>query len=50
MSIVKRLFPAPEDGFRRRQFRALIAALIVGVICAAVLALVLYLLHSSHKR
>jgi len=43
MPIENRLFPAPGDSFRRRQFRALKVAVIVGLACAAVLALLLYL-------
>lgn len=38
------LFPAPGDSLRRRQFRALKVAVIVGLICATVLALLLYVL------
>ena len=49
MLFEKRLFPDPGDSFRRRQFRALIAALVVGLICAAVLAVVLYLLYWKQK-
>ena len=49
MSIENRLFPEPRDSFRRRQFRALKAALIVGLVCAAVLALALYALYSKQK-
>ncbi len=49
MSIENRLFPDPGDSFRRRQFRALKVAVIVGVICAVVMALVLYLLYSKQK-
>jgi hypothetical protein len=47
MSIENRLFPDPGDSFRRRQFRALKAALLVGLVCAAVLALLLYALYSK---
>ena len=46
-SIQRRLFPCPGDSFRRRQFRALKAALIVGLLSAAVMTLVLYLVHSK---
>jgi high-affinity Fe2+/Pb2+ permease len=49
MSIENRLFPDPGDSFQRRQFRALKAALLVGLVCAAVLALVLYALCSKGK-
>jgi hypothetical protein len=47
MSIEHRLFPDPGDSFRRRQFRALRAAVIVGVVFAAVIALLLYLMWSK---
>jgi hypothetical protein len=40
------IFPAPGDTFRRRQFRALKVAVLVGLLCAAVLALLLYVLTS----
>jgi hypothetical protein len=49
MSIENRLFPDPKDSFRRRQFRALKAALLVGLVCAAVVALVIYGLYSKQK-
>ena len=49
MSIENRLFPDPGDSFRRRQFRALKTAVVVGLICAAVLALVLYAMYSKQK-
>jgi hypothetical protein len=42
MPIEMRLFPAPGDSFRRRQFRALKVAVIVGLISAAVVALLFY--------
>lgn len=45
-SIESRLFPAPGDSFRRRQFRALKVAVIVGLISAAGLALLLYVVTS----
>jgi hypothetical protein len=41
-SIENRIFPAPGDSFRRRQFRALKVAVMVGLVCAAVLALLFY--------
>jgi hypothetical protein len=41
-SIESRLFPGGGDSLRRQQFRALRAAVIVGLICAAVLALLFY--------
>jgi hypothetical protein len=47
MSIEKKLFPKPEDSFRRRQFRTVKAALIVGLLVAAGLVLLLYLLNSK---
>jgi len=46
MSIEKRLFPKPEDSFRRRQFRAVKAAVVVGLLVAAVVVLLLYLMNS----
>ena len=49
MSIGKRLFPDPGDSFRRKQFRALVAAVIVGLICAAVLGLLLSAIYAKHK-
>jgi hypothetical protein len=49
MSIEKRLFPRSQDGVRGRERRALLAALIVGLICAAVVAVVIYLLYSKQK-
>jgi hypothetical protein len=45
-SIESRLFPAPGDSFQRRQFRALKVAVIVGLISAAGLALLLYVVTS----
>jgi hypothetical protein len=47
-SIERRLFPNPGDSFRRRQFRALKVALFVGLLIAAMVALLLYLV-SSHR-
>jgi hypothetical protein len=47
LSIEKLLFPAPGDSLRRRQFRALKVAVIVGLICAAVLALLFYAVTSG---
>jgi hypothetical protein len=47
MSIENRLFPAPGDSLRRRQFRALKVAVMVGLICAAVLALSFYAVTSG---
>ncbi len=41
---VSQLFPDAGFWLRRRQLRALRTAVIVGLICAAVLALVLYAL------
>jgi hypothetical protein len=49
MSIDKRLFPDPGDSFRRRQFRALMVAVIVGLVCAAVLGVLLYLMYSKQR-
>ena len=49
MSIEKRLFPKPEDSFRRRQFRAVKAALVVGLLVAAVLVLLLFLINAGHR-
>ena len=49
MSIVKRLFPDPGDSYRRKQFRALVAAVIVGLICAAVLGLLLWAIYAKEK-
>jgi len=46
MSLVTRLYPHSRDSLRRRQFRALIAALIVGLVCAVVLGVTLYLVYS----
>jgi hypothetical protein len=50
MSIEKRLFPKPEDSFRRRQFRAVKAAVVVGLLVAAALVLVLFLLNSRSPQ
>jgi hypothetical protein len=49
MSIESRLFPDPGDSLRRRQFRALKTALLVGLVCAAVVALALYALYVKEK-
>jgi hypothetical protein len=48
-SIERLLFPNPGDSFRRRQFRALKTAMIFGLIFAAAVALVLYVLHSGPR-
>ena len=45
----KRLFPNLGDSFQRRQFRALKVAVIVGLICAAALAILLYAIYSKQK-
>ena len=45
MSLANRLFPRAEDSKRRRQFRTLQLALILGLIVSAVVALCLYLLY-----
>ncbi len=48
-SIERLLFPRPGDSLRRRQFRALRTAMLFGLVCAAGLALVLYLMYSGPK-
>ena len=48
-SIGQRLFPNPGDSLRRRQFRALGLALLLGLVFAAALALVLYLLYQGPR-
>ncbi len=48
-TIERRLFPHPGDALRRRQFRALGLALLFGLIFAAVVALVLYLLYKGPR-
>jgi hypothetical protein len=46
-SIERWLFPRPGDSLRRRQFRALRNALLVGLVFAGVVALVLYLVSAQ---
>jgi hypothetical protein len=48
-SIGRRLFPNPGDALRRRQFRALGLALLLGLVFAAAMALVLYLLYKGPR-
>ena len=48
-SIERLLFPNPGDSLRRRQFRTLKVALLVGLIFAAAMALVLYLISRAPK-
>ena len=48
MSIETRLFPHPGDSLKRRQFRALKTAVLVGVICAGIMAAMLYALYLKH--
>ncbi|HSA12224.1 MAG TPA: hypothetical protein P5205_17825 [Candidatus Paceibacterota bacterium] len=46
-SLERRLFPGAGNSFRRKQFRALKTALAVGLIFAAAVALVLYLVYTQ---
>ena len=46
-SIESRIFPGGGDSFRRKQFRALRVAVIVGLICAAVLAVLFYVVTTQ---
>lgn len=48
-SIERRLFPGAGDSLRRRQFRALRAAILFGLVCAGMVAVVLYLVYVQPK-
>jgi hypothetical protein len=48
-SVGRRLFPNPGDALRRRQFRALGLALMFGLVFAAAMALLLYLLYKGPR-
>ena len=48
-SIGRMLFPRPGDSLRRQQFRALMFALLLGLIFAAAMALMLYLIYKAPK-
>jgi hypothetical protein len=46
-SLERLLFPRPGDSFRRRQFRALKTAMLLGLVCAAAVALVFYMMQKQ---
>jgi len=50
MSLAKRLFSKPGDSGRGRHFRDLTLGTILGLICAALVAGLIFLLYSLHKR
>ena len=50
MSIAKLLFPKTRDGRKRRQFRSLQAALLVGLIFSGLMALMLYLIYAGKLK
>jgi hypothetical protein len=49
MSLAKRFFPNAGDAQRRRAFRNLQTALILGLVCGALVGLGLWLLYLSQK-
>jgi hypothetical protein len=49
LSIERRLFPRSNDAFRRKQFRALKMAVVVGLVFGGLVALVLYLVYAQSK-
>jgi hypothetical protein len=50
MSLAKRLYPRAEDSKRRRQFRALQTAVILGLVCSVLMALMLYGVYWMSKK
>jgi len=49
MSLAKRLFTRAEDSYRRKQFRNLQLAIMLGLACSAIFAVILYLLYARHQ-
>jgi hypothetical protein len=49
MSLAKRFFPNAQDTEKRRAFRNLQTALIIGLVCGGLVGIGLWLLYMSQK-